>query len=117
MLSLAVCSLMLVTVIGAADTEGDTNCPATVCTLEYRPVCGTDGVTYGNRCTMRASNCGRDILAYTEPCRPAAQCDIDVLCDPTSNFVCGSDGVTYRNGCVMFEQNCRNVTKAADGEC
>lgn len=28
-----------------------------VCTREYRPVCGTDNVTYGNRCEMKRAGC------------------------------------------------------------
>ena len=28
-----------------------------VCTQEYRPVCGTDEKTYGNKCAMEARAC------------------------------------------------------------
>merc|ERR1719402_1124120 len=61
------------------------------CPFNYEPMCGTDGVTYGNTCQMEAANCeagGTILLAYPGECKTDdARCP-PVTCD---NNNCGPD--------------------------
>lgn len=49
-------------------------CPK-LCTADYKPICGSDGKTYNNKCNLRAYLCAKDHLEVT--IRHEGECDQD----------------------------------------
>ncbi|KAJ0390591.1 hypothetical protein P43SY_011392 [Pythium insidiosum] len=89
--------------------EGEPTCN-TSCFEIYRPVCGTDFVTYSNECELGVARCLRrdstlQVMAQGA-CKPCS-----TVCTMEYMPVCASDGKTYGNKC-MFE-SARCMTKNA----
>ncbi|XP_017778279.1 PREDICTED: turripeptide Gsp9.3-like [Nicrophorus vespilloides] len=97
-----VCSLIVVLVFVAVGSEAQENC---ACTFEHRPVCGSDGITYPNKCTLgcrqREDRSVRE--AHQGPCGVQNVRGRRDLCScPDNHFpVCGSNGQTYANHCEL----------------
>ena len=107
---------------GACDSLGICVARPTLCAKIWAPVCGCDGVTYGNACLAAMAGavvdykgkCKIPVCKTSEECangqycrKKVGGCDTEGVCAPLPSLcpdlyapVCGCDGVTYGNSCL-----------------
>ncbi|XP_060127702.1 ovomucoid-like isoform X2 [Zootoca vivipara] len=82
------------------------------CTADYRPVCGTNGVTYSNKCALCAEQAaGVHVhIKHDGECKgkpdvcskyPQQEKGKPAVCPRIYEPVCGTDGKTYHNFCLF----------------
>lgn len=83
----------------------------TICTLEYMPYCGVDGITYGNKCMIDAAKVE---IAHQGECKQENDKLPSKPCTKEYIPVCGNDGQTYGNKCTA---EAAGVEIVSEGEC
>jgi len=115
----------------APSENGKASCQCNLaCPLIYKPVCGSDGKEYANKCVMEYESCTSKKMIYVvrkgkcndknpcddmtcnyySKCAPSengkASCQCNLACRLIYKPVCGSDGKDYANKCVMEYESC-----------
>ncbi|VVC30264.1 Concanavalin A-like lectin/glucanase domain,EGF-like, conserved site,Laminin G domain,Follistatin-like, N- [Cinara cedri] len=121
--------------------NGQSVCECPSCPEHHDPVCGTDGITYSNKCKLKYQSCKKNQIikvSHGGACEDCSKidCQFHSVCEsdgheakcvcPTfkcmnaSGKVCGSDDITYADLCHLQNASCatrKKIFEAYAGEC
>ena len=108
----------------SAEHSDNQICPQ-VCLTEWKPVCGSNGKTYGNDCELERASCQNPFETITKQCEgqcPCSNCPRELVCRGqiggySDVHVCGSDGVQYRDQCHLQITACQNPKQQITMKC
>ncbi|DAZ99709.1 TPA: hypothetical protein N0F65_000887 [Lagenidium giganteum] len=114
--------LLTFAVVSVTVVLAEHNRPACTCSRKYKPVCGSNNVTYANKCLFEAAQFQSKqlTLAFEGQCTDVeATKSCNHFCTRDYRPVCGSDNVTYSNKCVFKAAQCENkeLALASEGPC